>query len=100
MRLLPPQPLLGDVVRTTLWIWFGLHVAFAIGGGSPAALSPVAAVVLLILVAVVSHMDRASRGLNLLLANLGYSGRGLGLLVLAVAGAAEALLQTVSRLVT
>jgi hypothetical protein len=88
------------VVRTTLWIWFGLHVAFAIGAGGPSALSPAVAGTLLVLTVVMSHLDRASRGLNLFLANLGFSGRRLALLVVGVAGAAEAVAQTIQRLLT
>jgi len=88
------------VIRTTLWIWLGLHLAVAIGGGNPGALSPVVACALLAVVVLLSHLDRASRGLNLLLANLGFSRRDVGLLVLAIAGTAEAVLQVVVRMVT
>lgn len=87
-------------MRTTLFIWVGLHVAFAIGAEDPAVLSPVVAALLLVLVVVVGHLDRASRGMTLLLANLGFSSRFVGVLVLVVAGAAELVLQTAVRLVT
>ena len=99
MKLLPPEPLLRDLVRTTLWIWVGLHVAFALGGGGAGALSPLVGSLLLAIVVMLAHLDRASRGLALLLANLGYSSRRIGLLVLVVAGVAEAALQTAVRLV-
>jgi len=104
VRLLPPQPILGDVVRTTLVIWVGFHFAFAIGGGgqggSPLALAPVVAGVLLALVVGASHLDRSSRGVTLLLANLGFSSAKVALLALAVAGLAEVGLQIVVRLFT
>jgi len=105
VRLLPPQPLLGDIVRTSLVVWVGLHFAFASAivwgaeGGSPLALSPVVAAPLLVLVVVIAHLDRTSRGLSLFLANLGFSSRAVGLVVLGVAGAAEVALQTLVRLV-
>jgi len=95
---LPPQPFVGDVVRSALWVWLGLHVAFAFGAENPAALPPVVVVALLALVVVVTHVDRRARGLSLFLANLGFSPRRMSVLVLATAGAAEAVLQTVSRL--
>lgn len=98
MRRLPPPPLLGDVVRTTLFIWVALHVAFAIGAQSPRAVSPPITATLLALVVLIAHLDRKSRGLSLLLANLGFSPRGVALVVLGVAGTAEAVLQAFFRL--
>ncbi|HSG07413.1 MAG TPA: hypothetical protein VLA36_03580 [Longimicrobiales bacterium] len=102
MRLFPPQPFLGDVVRTTLVIWVGFHFAFAVGGGGPEgsalALPPVVAGVLLALVVGASHLDRSARGVTLFLANLGLSTAKVSLLALAVAGLAEMGLQIVVRL--
>ncbi len=69
-------------------------MAFAIaGGGQGFAVAVVVALALVPLVAVLVHLDRRSRGLDLLLANLGFSPRWLNALVLAVAGAVEAAFQ-------
>jgi hypothetical protein len=90
MRILPPAPLLADLVRTTLWIWAGLHLAFAFAGvGSTGPMAPVTIGMLLGLAVLFVHLDRKSRGLDLFLANLGFPGRHLGILSLAVAAAAE-----------
>ena len=101
---LPPQPLLGDIVRTTLVIWVGLHIASAIGGGgvagNPLVPAPAVEAILLALVVVFSHLDRSSRGLTLFLANLGFSPVRVGLLVLAVAGGAELALRFLVGMVT
>jgi len=81
MRRLPPRPFLDDIVRTALWIWLGLHVAFAIGGAQ-IVVSPVVSVALLAILVGLGHLDRSSRGMTLLLANLGFSPRQMALLVL------------------
>ena len=92
-RLLPPAPFFRDLVLTSLWFWVGLRVASAIGGGFSGLRSPVVAVPLVLLVGLLAHLDRKSRGLGLLMANLGFSWRRLTLLVLGVAGLAEGAFQ-------